>query len=313
MTQRAGFGDKADSTNIGGFEDAFDFRSHEFTLGLDYRFSDNLVAGGLFGYSGRNVDFDASQSVVAGSIESRGIQPDCIRAVGPDAFYASGSLGYQRLNFDTYRRIMFASLDPDVASINTAVAGSPDSNALLATLDFGVPLEWKSIGVDLYVKADYQHLETGRFSESEAPVTGNSGSGFQFDVAGQTIRSLDTAIGIKLQHVWTPDFGVLVPYVRGEYHRQLENGSHGLSTIYAGLPDDVDAAIRQSLDFALQSDAPDKAFHVLSGGVSAVAAWFQQDQCCRRGGWWTARLSAVRDGSRPGPLQRQRDYWRAAL
>jgi hypothetical protein len=165
---------------------------------------------------------------------------------------------------------MFTSLDPDVPSINTASAGSPDSNALLATLDVGVPLQWNSIGVDLYFKADYQNVKIGGFAETEAVVSGGSGSGFQFDVSSQTIKSMDTALGIKLQRVWQPAFGILVPYLRMEFHRQLETGRHGFSAVYSDLPDDVSDAIEQSVDSAFRSDAPDKAFYTLAVGTSVV-------------------------------------------
>jgi hypothetical protein len=265
-----GFGKKADTTNTLGSEDAFDFDGFELTLGMDYRLSDSLVAGGLFGYSDRRVDFDSSLSVVDGHIKSKGYSLIAFMQFDQMRYYASGSLGYQRSNFDTYRRIMFTSLDPGVPSINTAAAGSPDSNALLATLDFGVPLQWKSIGVDLYAKADYQNVKIGGFAEVEAPVTGGSGSGFGFDVSSQTIKSLDTALGIKLQRVWQPDFGILVPYVRMEFHRQLATGRHGFSAVYSDLPDSVSDAIEQSLDSAFRSDAPDKAFYTLAVGASAV-------------------------------------------
>jgi hypothetical protein len=265
-----GFGSKADTTDTLGSEDAFDFDGFELTLGADYRFSDSLVAGGLFGFSHRKVDFDSSLSVVDGHIKSRGYSLIAFAQWDQQRYYASGSLGYQKSNFDSYRRIMFDSLDPGVDSIDTATAGSPDSNALLATLDFGVPLQWKSLGVDLYFKADYQHVKIGGFTETDAAVSGGSGSGFGFDVSGQTIKSMDTALGIKLQRVWQPAFGILVPYVRVEFHRQLETAAHGFSAVYADLPDSVGDAIEQSLDSALRSDAPDKAFYTMAVGTSAV-------------------------------------------
>jgi hypothetical protein len=266
-----GYGDKADTTFAGQYEDAFDFDGYEYTLGADYRFSDNLVVGGLLGYTDRYVDFDSSQSIVDGQIESQGYSLLAFAQWDQMWFYASGSLGYQKMNFDTFRKISYPSFDPNVPSTNTATAGSPDSSAFLATLNVGLPYQWKAFGADLYAKMDYQDMDIDAFVESEVAIPGNLGAGFQFNVASQSVKSLDTAIGLKLQAVWSPSFGVFIPYVRGEYHRELENDPRELSTVYAGLPASVASAVQQQVAaYGLQSDEPDDDYYTISFGISAV-------------------------------------------
>jgi uncharacterized protein YhjY with autotransporter beta-barrel domain len=267
-----GHGDKRDTTFGDGFEDAFDFEGYEYSLGADYRISNNLVAGGILGYTDRYIDFDSSQSIVDGNISSKGVSLLGFVQWDQQWFYAAGSLGYQQLDFDTLRRISYPSFDPNITSTNTATAGSTDSSAILASLNLGVPFQWKAFGADLYLKADYQNTTIHSFEEKEAVVANQSGEGFEFDIAGQKIRSLNSAAGLKLQMVWTPSFGVFVPFVRGEYHRELEDSPRTIRTVYAGLPDDVAAQIQANVAgaFALQSDPADSSYYTVSGGFSAV-------------------------------------------
>ncbi len=269
-----GFGRKADTTFNGistnGNEDAFDYNGYEYTLGADYRFSDSLVAGGLLGYTDRYVDFDSSKSIVDGDIKSNGFSLIGFAQWDQLHYYASASVGYQQLGFDTYRVISYPSLDPGIASVDTATAGSPDSKALLATANFGVPFQLGPVGMDLYLGADYQKMKIDAFSEHEVDIAGGSGSGFQYNVAGQNIKSLDATAGARLAYTWTPRFGVLVPYLRAEYHRQLETARAKLFLNFANLPDAAAEQVRNVVGAALLSDKPDDAYLSYSAGVSAV-------------------------------------------
>lgn len=282
-----GYGEK-DPTDL---EDAFDFEGYEYTLGLDYRFSDSLVAGALFGYTDRYVDFDSSQSIVDGTIDSKGYSLIAFLQWDRPWFYATASLGYQDLSFDIFRRISYPSFDANVPSTNTATAGSPDSSAFLGTLTVGVPFQVRAFGADVYLKADYQDLDVDAFTERAVAVPGNSGSGFQFNVGSQSIKSTDVAVGAKLQFVLTPRFGVFVPFIRGEYHTELEDQPRTISTVYAGLPPDVVAAVQDAVNFSLFSEKPDKNYYTLTGGVSAVLRGSTRvDEAGRAGGGLQAYL-----------------------
>jgi hypothetical protein len=269
-----GYGNKADTTFNGissfGNEDAFDFDGYEYTLGLDWRFNDSLVMGGLLGYTDRYVDFDSTKSIVDGFIKSKGFSLTGFLQYDQLHYYASLSLGYQQLGFDTYRVIAYPSLDPNIPSANTATAGDPDSKALLATLNFGLPFQWGPVGADVYLAGNYQKMKIEAFAEREAPIAGGAGTGFQFNVASQNIKSLDAILGGKLAYVWTPGFGVVMPYVRAEYHRQLQTARTKIYLNFANLPDDVAGSIRDLIGPALVSDKPDDAYLTYSLGFSMV-------------------------------------------
>lgn len=272
-----GYGSKDDTTFNFGAEDAFDSEGYEYTFGADYRLSNSTVVGALLGYSDRYIDFDSANSIVSGDIAADGysllafVQWDSLHA------YAAGSIGYQTLSYDLFRRITYPSVNPDVPSTNTATRGNTDSKALLATLTVGFPWQHKSFGAEAYLKGDYQRAKLDRFTEKPVNVQGGTGPGFEFDVGEQTIKSFDAALGVKLQWVFAPEFAVFVPFVRGEYHTELEDQPTRTSTIYAGIPSEVSSAVESALiDFGIRGDKPDTSFYTLTAGMSAVLRGSQQ-------------------------------------
>ncbi len=80
----AGFGDRDDTTDT-GYEDAFDFDTKELSLGLDYRFSDNLVTGAMLGYTDRGGRFRLREIALRRQDRRHRVQPAGLRAVRPAA------------------------------------------------------------------------------------------------------------------------------------------------------------------------------------------------------------------------------------
>lgn len=281
----AAFGDRSDTTGTGS-EDAFDFDGRELSLGLDWRFSDNLVAGGLLGYTDRKVDFDASKSRADGKIDATGFSVLAFAQWDDRHWYGSAAVGYQKLSYDFYRRIAVsqesvdAGFDENYYAPNAAAKSSPDGSGLLANLNLGLPFQWGSWGTDLYLKASWQKQSIDAFSEDLADTADypTNSSGFAFDVGKQDIKSFDTSLGFKVQYVATPSFGVIIPFLRGEFHQQLEDSPRtvqlqfqGLDTVESsGLSEADLATVRNAFQFDLRSDRPDKSWFQAAVGASAV-------------------------------------------
>jgi uncharacterized protein YhjY with autotransporter beta-barrel domain len=277
----AGFGDRDDSTDT-GYEDAFDFDTRELALGVDWRFSDNLVTGAMLGYTDRNVDFSFEKSRSGGKVEATGFSLLAFAQYDELHWYGSASVGFQKLGYDTDRRIAVSeeSETPDnFYAPNARATGSPDGTGLLASVNAGLPFTWGGWGTDLFVKAVYQKQSIDAFSEEVSPNADPGYSdGFGFNVGKQDIKSFDTAAGIKINYVATPSFGVVIPFVRGEFHQQLEDSPHKVKLEFQGLEDvnttgftaqDI-ANLNDAFQFDLRSDRPDKSWVSVAAGVSAV-------------------------------------------
>ncbi len=294
----AGFGKRSDTTgSFGGSgtgsEDAFDFNNNEAQLGIDWRFSDKLVTGGMLGYTKRKVDFNPDESAADGKIDADGFSLLAFTQWDDLHWYGSAAVGFQKLNMDSLRRIsVLATSGDSITAPDTAAKGSADSSGLLASVNLGLPFQWGAWGTDLYLNAAWQKQSIDGFSEQ--PVDGGSGppTGFLFKVGKQDIKSFDTAVGVKVQYVATPAFGVIVPFLRGEFHQELEDSARKLALEFEGL-DGLDvsalsaselAELHDAYRFNLSSDRPDKSYVTAAVGVSAVLGGSSRVNAAGRGG-----------------------------
>jgi len=256
-----GYGNRKDTTFGSGFEDAFDFDGQEITVGVDYRLNDAFVVGLLVGHTDRAIDFDSSLSIVDARIDTDGYSTMAYAMWEKGDLYVNGSVGGQWLSLDQRRRITYPSFNPLVAPIDETALGSSDSTAISATLGLGYDLRWQAFSFEPFAKAEYQDITIDAFTE-------HSANGFDFNYGEQKLTSLETGLGFKLQYVFTPSFGVLVPYLRAEYRHESRNDSRSISAVYAGIA--AFAASAPGVNFNLPTDQPDDSYYVASGGMSIV-------------------------------------------
>ena len=263
-----GYGDK-DPTEL---EDAFDFEGREITIGADYRYSPSLAVGVMAGYSRKEVDFDSRRSIVDGSIKTDGYSGIAYALLEGEQSYLNGSLGYQKLTLDSRRRITYPSQNPLVSAVDSLATGTTDSSSLLATLGAGYALRWGAFSVEPSLGLDYIDARVDGFRESSVNNFdgGSPDDPFDLRIGNQDIESLDGSVGLQLQYVFTPRFGVLVPYLSGRYHRELLDDVRRVSALYA----DAYAELVQTIDadFRVPTDPPDEDYYTAAAGVTMVLA-----------------------------------------
>ena len=179
------------------------------------------------------------------------------------------------------RRITYPSLNVLVAPVDVTVHSSADSNVYLGSVTGGFNFPLGGFNIDPYLKLDYQKLKIDSFREE------GGDSGFELQVGEQDVESLDASLGLKMQYVFTPSFGVLVPYVRGELHKELENDQRNISSTYASLGD---GALNAANDFDLATDDPDDQFVIAAAGFSAVFKHGLQASCSTKKSSTSTRL-----------------------
>ncbi len=261
-----GFGRKDDTSDpyqesgTNGSEDAFDYDGQEITFGVDYRLSDAVVVGGLAGYTERTIDFDSTESIVDGGIDVQGESLILFGMWESDRFYLSGSLGGQWLQYDLTRRITYPSLNPLVASADVTKVSATDSTAITGTFGAGFTHNVRAFSFELYLNGDYQDIKIDGFNE-----TGTEG--FELDYGDQDIKSFDLAAGIQLHYALITRLGVIVPFLRGEFHRELENDERNISAVYAALPT---GSVISKENFNLATEQPDEEYQLAAAGFSVV-------------------------------------------
>ncbi|HWX33265.1 MAG TPA: autotransporter outer membrane beta-barrel domain-containing protein [Steroidobacteraceae bacterium] len=245
-------GKKAPTT----FEDAFDYNDSEYSGGTDVRLNRHVVVGLLAGHTFKNVNFNSSESIVAGGIRGAGYSAIAYAQFEWDAPYINLSVGFQHLALDTRRSITYPSLNPLIPSVNETSTSSATATSFIANVGAGYSFHWRGFSAEPYLNTQYVDTKIAAFTE-------HGGNGFDTDVASQSIPSLTSAAGLKLQQAFLPPFGVIVPYIYGEYRHEFMENSRSVNTTYAGTT--VSAA-----DFSLPTDAPTRSYYAAGGGLTVV-------------------------------------------
>jgi len=264
-----GWGKKKDTD----LEDAFDFDGTDVTLGVDYRFRNNFVFGGLVGYKDQTIDFDKTASairVVDGGIGIEGTSAILFGLFQGEKAYASGSVGFEQIDYSVDRRIKYGSNNPDVGSANSIALSSPQADIVLATFNAAYALNKGRFTFEPYVKINYMDVTIDAFDEdpSVTPQGNLDSNSFDLRVAEQSFDSLDGVVGLKLQYTFTPKFGVIVPYAKVESHSELSRTSREISAGYNSL-DDFGSG-NSPLTFRVDTDEVDENWYTWAVGFSMV-------------------------------------------
>jgi uncharacterized protein YhjY with autotransporter beta-barrel domain len=238
------------------FEDAFSFDDTEASVGADYRLSRHWVIGVMAGHTEKRVDFNSEQSVVDGSMRGNGQGALIYVQYDADSFYANGSFGVQHLTLTSVRKITYPSNNPDIPSVNDTSYSDTGARTLTGTLGAGYVFHYRGFSAEPYLNGQYADVRINAFTE-------HSGEGFDFDVGEQNIHSAEIAGGIKLQYAFLPPFGVILPYVYGEYRHQFSDATRTIDSTYS-------ASLSGSPQMSLPTDPAPSHYFVVGGGGSIV-------------------------------------------
>ncbi|HTE39603.1 MAG TPA: autotransporter outer membrane beta-barrel domain-containing protein [Steroidobacteraceae bacterium] len=258
------------------YEGEFDYDGFDITFGADYRVSSALVLGATASYLDQSVEFGPTPSQPTGVLDSKGFGIHLFGLYEWDGPYTSAALGYQMLSHDSQRQIAYQLVDQFGFNIgppvNETETGDTDSNMLTGTLDFGWPLRAGSFGYEPYVRVEYRKMTIDGFTERSVDnLLGGEGA-FGVTLGERDVESTVGAAGMKASFVFTPSFGVVIPYLKAEYRNEFHDDALQTSAVYTGL-----SGVPQSANssFGLPSDPPDTSYYLAALGGSIVL----------KGGW----------------------------
>jgi uncharacterized protein YhjY with autotransporter beta-barrel domain len=274
-----GYGKKNDTD----LENAFDFDGSEVTFGIDYRFQNNFVIGGVGGWKRQNIDFDEAASdirVVDGEMEMDGLSGIVFGLYQADRFFASGSLGFETVDYDVERNIKYGSNNPDIGSANSTAFSTPTADLITATLNLGYAFHASRFTVEPYVNIEYKDITIGAFNEERSvnQIGNVDDDAFNLNIAEQTIESTLAMVGLRFQYTFTPSFGVIVPFARIESRNELSNDSRLIFAGYGALEGTDFERGEGLLTFAVPTDQIDTSYYKWTVGFSAVIRGGRQRQ-----------------------------------
>ena len=250
-----GSGDKAPTT----FDDAFSFGATEANVGADVQLSRRMVAGVLLSEVQQHADFNSSESITSGNVKGSGAGISGYFAEDWDAAYVNLSLGVQRMSLETRRVVAYPSNNPQVTAVNSAFLSSTNATSWVASLSSGYSIYFRRFSVQPFLGWQYLGTRIGAFAER------GSGSDPEFALAvqGQSITSSVGSLGLNFDYAWSSRFGVIRPFVRGEYRHEFRDQSQSITSNYVNSNSAPDR-------FELPTDQIDPNYYVVSGGIQTV-------------------------------------------
>ena len=192
-----------DGTNL---ERGYDSDASTVTFGLDYRFSRNFIAGIAYGISQSTLEFDD-----AGSNNDE-MENDMTNVIVYGTWYSNAFnvdflIGSSRGDIETSREITF---------VGSTAEGDTESQQTFFSLSSGYEFNRGAFSFGPYVSYDYITGDIDGYQEE-------NGGGFELAFDEQDIESKVITFGGRASYAISTTWGVVVPYVRGEWKKELDD------------------------------------------------------------------------------------------
>ena len=209
-------------------EAGFDFDTGGVTIGADYRFTDDFVAGLALGYANTDVELDQR----GGELDSKGYGLSLYGTYYKgDNFFLEGLLGYGKGDLDQIRNARFVVGD---FSVYSSFEASPDVSNYAASIGGGYDYFHLDSGLTTTFFARLNYLKSKIDGYSESEVARANLSGMAVAVKDQSYKSVTSDIGLQVQKAFSFDWGVLIPYARAEWEHEFENDAPVITASYLG-------------------------------------------------------------------------------
>ena len=234
------FGDKDGTTR----EVGFDYDSWSVIAGVDYRLTPNLIIGLAGSYTSSDADLDH----VLGSTETKSYGVTLYATYYVGAFYADLFGGYTYNKYDTIRKIVYTG-------VNREAQGDTHGNQFTVGAGGGYVFQFGALSATPYGRIEYLNLDIDGYTERGA-------TGLDLTVKGQSVESLQTALGATVAYAISVPFGVLQPQVRAEWRHEFMNDSRSVTAKFTNDPFNT--------FFAIPTNAPDRDYAGVGAGLTAL-------------------------------------------
>ena len=239
-------------------EDGFDISSYELTGGLDYRFTDSLVAGLALGVSALETDVDND----GGGLDANGYD---ITLYGSytlsSGLWLDTMLAFAKYDYDQDRRIRYNLADG--TSVNQTA--NADFDGYQTAFSVGGGYEWNREALTFTPSARLQYLRLAVDGYEETLSNpGAEGSGWGVELLSQDYESLTLSAGVQAGYAISASWGVLLPFGGLEWIHEFEDDNRPIVGVFLGDPNEQ--------SFRLPIDEADPNYFRLSLGSSAIFA-----------------------------------------
>jgi len=255
VSGKAVFGDKETTSR----EQGYDFDTAGLTIGVDYRFTDTLVAGAAFGYANNSAKMDGN----SGKLDTTGFTGTIYGSYYPSAnFYLDASISLGMNSYKQNRKVAY-QLNQIGATVDEEFRADYDGDQTSFTFGTGYDFNKNGwiFGPMLFV--EYIDIDVDPFDERlMSSANPNFTLGWATHINKQSYESLIPEIGMQFSKAFSQSWGVIVPTANLSWAKELKSDNSIISGYFLG---DVG-----QVNFNLLTDDLDDDFFKAGIGLSAM-------------------------------------------
>jgi len=231
-------GDKGTSPDEVGYK----FTTTGITIGSDYRFSNNFIAGVMAGFYNSKTDISDAGS----KVKLDGYTLGLYKSYYTGGFYSDAFINYSYNRYDNTRRIVFPGIDRTATS-------KPSGHQFAAYGGAGYDFKKGNLSFGPTLSLQYVYLNLDSYTESGAGA-------LNLDVERQTGNSFQSNIGGRMTYKWQTKNAEYLPSIWASYGHEFLNNSKT-----------IDVSLSQgSSVVGIETASPDRNFVSLGAGITAV-------------------------------------------
>lgn len=185
-------------------ERGYSFDGYSLTLGMDYRFTDDFVAGVSLGLNSNRSDVDNN----GGKLDTDGYSLSLFASYFPDeAFYVDGILTFGRNDYDQRRNISYVLAG---SRINQTASADYSGDYWAASLGTGYNFAMGSATLTPMLRLDYTSASVDGYAETMSNPFA-LGSAWGARIGNMDQESFNSYVGVSLANAFSTSEGVLVP------------------------------------------------------------------------------------------------------
>lgn len=236
--------------NQHGLNPGFKLFDAKATLGADYRFTDNFIAG----LSSSFLTSDSQFKQGAGDIDTDGYAFAIYSSFYTDNnFFIDGSFAYSDQSHDSRRNIVYGVT-------NQVASATVDSDTYSAGFSTGYNFFINGWTLTPTARWMYRNIKLDGYTESLSNPGGAGGS-LALAIGEQEYESMTGNFGAQLSYAWSQSWGVLIPTFSAEYIHEFSNNARTVNARFINAPTGTGS-------FTVSSSEMDTDYASISAGVS---------------------------------------------
>ncbi len=234
-------------------EDSHDADTQTVTFGMDYRITEQWIAGAAVNISQSTADYGNN----AGDLDSDNIAMIVYGSYYVENWYFDASVNVSNDSYEQQRHVDCSSCIP----INFVQTYSSEFDGSQSTFSLGAGYQWNqdAWGIIPFIQLNQSTLKTDAYEET--PSSTGAGALYALSISDQKRESSTVKFGTNVQYVFATPQGVIIPLISLHAVEEFEDSANVVTGRFAGN-------IATDAGFNLTTNDIDKQYFILGAGFN---------------------------------------------